>query len=68
MSITINSITKRYRYNGIALPAPAGLSDLEVRDLHSLLYPDLVSADIVAGEVVDGVQEITFQRAVGTKG
>ena len=31
-------------------------------------YPELVSAEIDMGEIVDGVQEITFKRAVGTKG
>ncbi|WP_256081943.1 PRTRC system protein C [Massilia sp. YIM B04103] len=68
MSIEVHTITKRYRYNGVTLPAPPGLSDLEVRDLHSALYPELISADIVAGEVAGGIQEITFHRAVGTKG
>jgi PRTRC genetic system protein C len=68
MAIEIKEITKRYRYNGVELPAPPGLSDAEVRDLHSVFYPELVSAEIAAEEPCDGIQEITFRRTVGTKG
>lgn len=68
MTIEIKEVVKRYRYNGIELPAPPGLTDVEVRDLHSAVYPELISADIVAEEPVQGVQEVTFRRTVGTKG
>ena len=61
-------IVRRYRYNGVTLPDVAGMSPKEIRDLYSAQYPELVSAEIETGEVVDGVQEITFKRAVGTKG
>lgn len=68
MTIEIKEIVKRYRYNGMELPAPPGLSDIEVRDLHSAIYPELINAEIVAEEPIQGVQEITFRRTVGTKG
>lgn len=68
MAIAIKEIVKRYRYNGIELPAPPGLTDLEVRDLHSAVYPELIAAEIVAEEPIQGVQEISFRRTVGTKG
>lgn len=68
MTIEIKEIIKRYRYNGMELPAPPGLTDSEVRDLHSAIYPELISAEIVASEPVHGIQEITFRRSVGTKG
>lgn len=68
MTIEIKEIIKRYRYNGMELPAPPGLTDVEVRDLHSAIYPELVTAEIVSEEPVQGVQEITFRRTVGTKG
>jgi PRTRC genetic system protein C len=68
MTIEIKEIIKRYRYNGMELPAPPGLTDAEVRDLHSAIYPELVTAEIVIEEPVQGVQEITFRRTVGTKG
>ena len=68
MAIEIKEIVKRYRYNGMELPAPPGLSDMEVRDLHCAIYPELLNAEIVAEEPVQGIQEITFRRTVGTKG
>jgi PRTRC genetic system protein C len=52
----------------VTLPDVAGMSPKEIRDLYSAQYPELVSAEIDTGEIVDGVQEITFKRAVGTKG
>lgn len=68
MSITITEVKRSYRYNGISLPDVPGMSPREVRDLYSAQYPELVSAEIDTGEIRDGVQEITFKRAVGTKG
>jgi PRTRC genetic system protein C len=68
MTIEITEIVKRYRYNGIELPAPPGLSDAEVRDLHCAIYPELINAEMVAEEPCNGVQDITFRRTVGTKG
>src|SRR5205085_826186 len=67
MAIEVKEIVRRYRYNGMTLPDVAGMSPKEIRDLYSAQYPELVSAEIDTGEIVDGVQEITFKRAVGTK-
>lgn len=68
MSIEVSEVKRSYRYNGIHLPDVPGLSSREVRDLYSAQYPELVSAEIDAGEIHHGIQEITFKRAVGTKG
>jgi PRTRC genetic system protein C len=68
MTIEVQEITRSYRYNGINLPEVPGLSPRDIRDLYSAQYPELVSAEIEAGEINDGKQEITFKRAVGTKG
>ncbi len=68
MTIEVSEIKRCYRYNGINLPDVPGMSPREVRDLYSAQYPELVSADIDMGEIRNGVQEITFRRAVGTKG
>jgi PRTRC genetic system protein C len=68
MTIEVTQIKRLYRYNGISLPDVPGLSAKEVRDLYSAQYPELVSAEIETGEIRDGAQEITFKRAVGTKG
>lgn len=68
MTIEVTEVKRLYRYNGINLPDVPGMSAREIRDLYSAQYPELVSAEIEAGEIRDGVQEITFKRAVGTKG
>ena len=68
MAIEVKEIVRRYRYNGVTLPDVGGMSPKEIRDLYSAQYPELISAEIDTGEIVDGVQEITFKRAVGTKG
>lgn len=68
MTIEVSEVKRSYRYNGISLPDVPGLSPRDVRDLYSAQYPELVSAEIDAGEIRNGVQEITFKRAVGTKG
>lgn len=68
MTIEVTQIKRLYRYNGINLPDVPGMSPREIRDLYSAQYPELVSAEIEAGEIRGGVQEITFKRAVGTKG
>lgn len=68
MSIDIQEVKRVFRYNGIALPDVPGLEAREVRDLYSAQYPELVSAEVEAGEVRDGTQEFVFRKAVGTKG
>ena len=68
MSISINEIKRCFRYNGVLLPDVPGLEPREVRDLYSAQYPELVSAEIEPGDIVDGMQEFTFRKAVGTKG
>jgi len=68
MSIAIQEIRRVFRYNGITLPDVPGLDPRKVRDLYSAQYPELVSAEVEAGEVRDATQEFTFRKAVGTKG
>lgn len=68
MAIEVQLIMRIFRYNGISLPDVPGMTPKEVRDLYSAQYPELVSAEIEAGEISNGNQEYTFRRAVGTKG
>ncbi len=68
MTIAINEIRRVFRYNGVQLPDVPGMTPREVRDLYSAQYPELISAEIEAGEVANGAQEYTFRKAVGTKG
>ena len=53
MAIEVKEIVRRYRYNGVTLPDVAGMSPKEIRDLYSAQYPELVSAEIDTGEIVD---------------
>ena len=66
--LLIQSSSEALASAGVTLPDVAGMSPKEIRDLYSAQYPELISAEIETGEVEDGVQEITFKRAVGTKG
>ena len=68
MSIEVTPIVRTFTYSGILLPDVPGLSPREVRDLYSAQYPELVSAEVEAGEVANGRQDFTFRKAVGTKG
>lgn len=68
MSIEVTPIVRIFTYNGILLPDVPGLSPREVRDLYSAQYPELVSAEVEAGELSNGRQDFTFRKAVGTKG
>jgi len=68
MSIEVKPIQRRFLYNGITLPDVPGLEPKAIRDLYGAQYPELLSAEIDAGPVQDGVQEFTFRKAVGTKG
>lgn len=68
MAIEVTAVKRVFKYNGVTLPDVAGLSNEAIRDLYSAQYPELMSAEIQVGEVLRGAQEITFRRAVGTKG
>lgn len=68
MAIEAQTITRRFSYNGVTLPDIPGHDPKAVRDVYSAQYPELLSAEIQIGEIANGVQEITFKRAVGTKG
>lgn len=68
MSIAISPIVRTFNYQGIMLPDVPGLAPREVRDLYSAQYPELISAEIDGGEIVNGRQDYTFRKAVGVKG
>ena len=68
MTIAVATLARCFKYNGIALPDVPGMSNEDVKALYAGQYPELLSAEVEVGEVVRGVQEITFRRAVGTKG
>lgn len=67
MPITISPIRRVLRYNGVTLNDLPGQTLEQMRQLHSAQYPELLNAEIVKGQLIDGVQEFTYQRTVGTK-
>lgn len=67
MPISIVPTRRVLRYNGVTLNDLPGQTLEQMRQLHCIQYPELMNAEIVQGPVIDGVQEITYQRTVGTK-
>jgi PRTRC genetic system protein C len=68
MAIDVKEVRRVFSYNGVTLPDVPGMEPREIRDLYSAQYPELISAEIVPGEVINGAREYTFRKAVGTKG
>ena len=68
MSIEVKPIERRFLYNGITLPDVPGFEPKAIRELYGAQYPQLLSAGNEVGPIRDGVQEVTFRKAVGTKG
>ncbi len=58
-----------FKYNSVELEDPGPEHDpVDVRNLYSATYPEIVSAAIEGPEVKDGKRVYTFRKAVGTKG
>ncbi len=58
-----------FRYNSVELEDPGPEHDpVDVRNLYSATYPEIVSAAIEGPELKDGKRVYTFRKAVGTKG
>lgn len=68
MSIVVAALSRCFKYNGLTLPDIPGLTVEQVKEVYAAQYPELLTAEAQIGEVVRGVQEVAFKRAVGTKG
>jgi PRTRC genetic system protein C len=68
MSIVVAALSRCFKYNGLTLPDIPGLTIEQVQEVYAAQYPELLTAEAQVGEVVRGVQEVAFKRAVGTKG
>jgi PRTRC genetic system protein C len=68
MSIVFAALSRCFKYNGLTLPDIPGLTIEQVKEVYAAQYPELLTAEAQVGEVVRGVQEVAFKRAVGTKG
>jgi len=69
MAITINALSRIFKYNGTKLkdPSPSMTPDA-VRRFYAKTYPELTTA-LVDGPVTDHKGQVfEFRRAVGTKG
>lgn len=68
MAIEVLTVKRQFIYNGMTLPDVPGLSPVDVRDLYSAQFPELISAEVQIAPPEHDQQIITFRRAVGTKG
>lgn len=67
-AIFVAPLPRSFHFNGITLADLPGLGVEQVKAYYSSLYPELATAAVEMGEVRDGVQTVTFQRQVGSKG
>ena len=68
MSIVVAALSRCFKYNGLTLPDIPGLTIEQVKEVYAAQYQELLTAEAQVGEVIRGVQEVSFKRAVGTKG
>jgi PRTRC genetic system protein C len=67
--MTIQKMTRSFRYSGLILPEPASELDIEsVRSFYAASYPEITTATLTGPEAVDGTLVYTFTKAIGTKG
>lgn len=65
----IETATREFLYNGVALKDPNPSHSLEqVREFYSAIYPEILSAAIEGPTSKGAVLVYEFRRAVGTKG
>jgi len=68
-NMTIQKMTRSFRYSGLILPEPASELDIEsVRSFYAASYPEITTATLTGPEAVDGTLVYTFTKAIGTKG
>jgi PRTRC genetic system protein C len=66
---TDKNLPRVFMYNSVELEDPGPEHDaVDVRNLYSATYPEIVSAAIEGPELKNGKRVYTFRRAVGTKG
>ncbi len=67
--MTSQTTPRVFRYNAVELEDPGPEHDpVDVRNLYSATYPEIVSAAIDGPEEKDGKRVYTFRKAIGTKG
>jgi PRTRC genetic system protein C len=67
--MTIEAMTREFRYDGVRLPDPnPKLSVEEVRTAFSATYPEIATAAVTGPEAVGNKLVFHFTKAIGTKG
>jgi PRTRC genetic system protein C len=68
-SMTIETMAREFRYDGVRLPDPnPKLSVEEVRTAFSATYPEIATAAVTGPEAVGNKLVYHFAKAIGTKG
>ena len=69
MPIKVETLTRKFIYNGTELPDPNPAAGIEaVRDVLAQTHPEIANAAIDGPKQVGAVQTYTFVKSVGTKG
>jgi PRTRC genetic system protein C len=69
MALTVESLTRKFTYNGVDLPDPnPSLTVDQCREIFAQAHPEIANAAIEGPVTKGGVQSYTFVRSVGTKG
>ena len=68
-SVTIETMAREFRYDGVRLPDPnPKLNVEEVRTAFSATYPEIATAAVTGPEAVGNKLVYHFAKAIGTKG
>jgi PRTRC genetic system protein C len=69
MTIEINALERKFKYNQISLSDPNPAFTIEqVRDFYANVYPEIINAEIEGPTVEGNTHRYNYRRAVGTKG
>ena len=67
--VTVKQLPRTFLWSGLTLKDPnPGLSPKEVRDLFSITYPGLTTAEVGEPTEKNGTLAFEFIKATGTKG
>jgi PRTRC genetic system protein C len=63
--MTIQKMTRSFKYSGLVLPDPASDLDVEsVRSFYAASYPEITTAAVAGPEAVDGTLVYTFTKDI----
>jgi len=69
MAIEVKPIVRKFSYQGIALDDPGqNMTPDEVRDLYSLTYGELTTAEVIDHGIENGAHTYELRKQVGQKG